>query len=79
MITLDLLMPNMDGKEVLKRLEADLELRRIPVVIVTALRDGDTEGIKKALPLVSKPLDRANLAYALKRGFGLGTCAHRRG
>jgi len=72
LITLDLLMPNMNGKEVLKRLEADLELRRIPVVIVTALRDGDTEGIKKALPLVSKPLDRANLAYALKRGFGLG-------
>ena len=72
LITLDLLMPDMDGKEVLRRLDADPELRRIPVVVVTALRDADTVGIKKALPLVSKPLDRADLADALKRGFGLG-------
>ena len=72
LITIDLLMPDMDGKEVLRRLEADPELCRIPVVVVTGIGDADLAGIKKALPLVSKPVDRADLADALKRGFGLG-------
>jgi len=35
-VLLDLMMPGMDGFEVLEALEADEELRRIPVVVVTA-------------------------------------------
>lgn len=35
-ILLDLMMPRMNGFEVLEALEADEELRRIPVVVVTA-------------------------------------------
>ncbi|MGD2166145.1 MAG: response regulator [Anaerolineae bacterium] len=35
-ILLDLMMPEMDGFEVLKALEADEGLRGIPVVVVTA-------------------------------------------
>jgi threonine synthase len=35
-VLLDLMMPKMDGFEVLEALEADEELRRIPVLVVTA-------------------------------------------
>ena len=35
-ILLDMMMPVMDGADVLKRLRADPELARIPVVVITA-------------------------------------------
>ena len=72
LITLDLVMPDVHGKEILDKLEADPELRRIPVVVVTALRPGEVTGLKQAAPLLFKPLDRSDLADALRRAFGLG-------
>ena len=36
MILLDLNMPRMDGREVLKEIKADPKLRRIPVVVLTS-------------------------------------------
>ncbi len=38
LIILDAMMPIMDGFEVLRRLQADAELRTIPVIMLTALR-----------------------------------------
>ena len=35
-ILLDLMMPDMDGREVYQQIKADTELRSIPVVVVTA-------------------------------------------
>ncbi len=40
-ILLDLLMPKKGGKEVLKELKADPELKRIPVVIISNLDSDD--------------------------------------
>lgn len=37
LIILDLMMPKMDGREVLKTLQADSNLKKIPVVILSAL------------------------------------------
>ena len=39
LILLDLLMPEMDGFEVLEVLKLDAELRRIPVIVISSLED----------------------------------------
>lgn len=49
LILLDLLMPKMDGMEMLQKLKADSEIRDIPVVILTNL--SDYEKISEALSL----------------------------
>jgi adenylate cyclase len=38
-ILLDILMPGIDGFQVLKEIKSDLKLRHIPVVVITALED----------------------------------------
>ncbi len=43
LILLDVMMPAMDGYEVLRRLQADEATRGIPVILVTALHDDDSE------------------------------------
>lgn len=38
-VLLDIKMPRMDGLEVLKRMRADVQLRRVPVVILSSSRE----------------------------------------
>lgn len=64
-ILLDLVMPVMDGFETCKRLKEDENLRRIPVIILTALKT-DAESRIKILKLgaeafLSKPIEEAEL------------------
>ncbi len=75
-ILLDLLMPEMDGFEVLSQLKADPQLRRIPVIIISALDDMDSviRCIEMgATDYLSKPFDpvllraRVNASLASKR------------
>lgn len=49
LVLLDLVMPKMDGMEMLQRLKADSQTRDIPVVILTNL--SDYERISEALSL----------------------------
>jgi len=61
-ILLDVLMPDMDGYEVLRELKAADETREIPVIFVTGLSGGESE--KKGLSLgaadyISKPFNPA--------------------
>lgn len=49
LILLDLLMPKMDGMEMLQKLKADSTMRDVPVVILTNL--SDYEKISEALSL----------------------------
>ncbi len=49
LILLDLLMPKMDGMEMLQKLKADSQIRDVPVVILTNL--SDYEKISEALSL----------------------------
>jgi signal transduction histidine kinase/DNA-binding response OmpR family regulator len=56
-ITLDIIMPDLDGWSVLKALKADPELCDIPVVLVTIMRDRDLGFALGAADYITKPLD----------------------
>jgi len=49
LILLDLILPGVDGFEVLKRIKVDEEIKEIPVIILTNLED--TVDINRALEL----------------------------
>ena len=49
LVLLDIMMPGMDGYEVLGRMKADVELRRIQVVVMSALHD--IESVVKCVKL----------------------------
>lgn len=66
-ITLDIMMPHMDGWAVLVALKADPELRDIPVVVVTILKDRGMALTLGAADFMTKPVDRAGLAAMLRR------------
>lgn len=66
-ITLDLLLPDIDGWEVLTELKAIPRTRHIPVVIVSVL-DRQTLGFRLgAADYLVKPVERAELLHALRR------------
>jgi CheY-like chemotaxis protein len=74
-ITLDILMPRMDGWAVLVALKSDPDLRDIPVVIVTILMDRGMAFTLGAADFMTKPVDRASLTAMLRRycsGAGAG-------
>ena len=64
LILLDVMMPDMDGFEVCRRLRADPLLATVPVIMVTALDDHNSRarGIEAgADDFISKPFNRAEL------------------
>jgi signal transduction histidine kinase/CheY-like chemotaxis protein len=65
-ITLDVLMPQMDGWETLKELKADAGLRDIPVIMVTVLNERGMAIPLGAADFVTKPVDRQRLAAILR-------------
>jgi phosphoserine phosphatase RsbU/P len=72
MVLLDIMMPVMDGFEVLRRLKTQPEWRDIPVVIVSALSDMDSvvRGIKLgADDYLPKPFDPVLLAARIQAGL----------
>ncbi len=69
-ILLDIVMPNMDGFEVCRRLKNDPRLQEIPIVMITALK-GDKESRIKALyygveAFLSKPIDEIELTAQIR-------------
>jgi CheY-like chemotaxis protein/anti-sigma regulatory factor (Ser/Thr protein kinase) len=66
-ITLDVVMPGMDGWDVLSRLKAEPELSSIPVIMVTIV-DHEALGVARgASNYLVKPIDRDRLAVALDK------------
>lgn len=66
-ITLDLLLPDIDGWQVLTELKAMPQTRNIPVVIVSVL-DRQALGFRLgAADYLVKPVERAELLHALRR------------
>ena len=70
-ITLDIIMPDLDGWSVLKALKDDPELREIPVVLATIMADRDMGFALGAADFVTKPFEREVLIQTVNR--------HRRG
>ncbi|HEX9044526.1 MAG TPA: response regulator, partial [Candidatus Limnocylindrales bacterium] len=66
-ILLDVLLPGIDGWEVLRRLKADRELRDIPVVIITVVDEKDVGLALGAVDYLVKPIDRDALLATLGR------------
>ncbi|MEN6452296.1 MAG: response regulator [Thermoguttaceae bacterium] len=69
LILLDLNLPRMDGREVLREIKADPSLRRIPVVILTTSRS--EEDVLRAYDLhancyITKPVDFTRFMEVVK-------------
>jgi PAS domain S-box-containing protein len=69
-ITLDVLMPQMDGWAVLTALKADNELAEIPVIMLTIVDEKNLGFALGASEYLTKPIDRERLAAILKRYAG---------
>ena len=65
-ITLDVMMPQMDGWGALKALKADAELRDIPVIMVSVLNERGLAIPLGAADFVTKPVDRQRLTAILR-------------
>ena len=65
LILLDILMPNVDGYEVCRRMKQDPDIRHIPVVFLTAQKDNQEVRVKAiesgAEGFLSKPFDEKEL------------------
>ena len=70
LITLDVLMPGLDGWSVLESLKADPELADIPVVMLTILDDKNKGFALGATEFLTKPVDRERLRTVLARYGG---------
>jgi signal transduction histidine kinase/ActR/RegA family two-component response regulator len=66
-ITLDVLMPGMDGWAVLRALKADQRTREIPVIMVSMSDDREIGGSLGASDFLPKPIDREQLANVIRK------------
>jgi len=66
-ITLDVLMPGMDGWAVLAALKADPDLAEIPVIMLTIVDDRNMGYALGASEYLTKPVDRERLVSVLHR------------
>jgi CheY-like chemotaxis protein len=66
-ITLDVIMPGMDGWAVLRELKNDRETRDIPVIMLTMTDDRDMGYALGATEFLTKPIERDQLVRLLER------------
>ncbi len=67
LITLDVLMPGMDGWAVLAALKADPEIAAIPVILQTIVEDRNMGFALGAAEYLTKPIERKRLASLVRR------------
>ena len=70
LLLLDIRMPKVDGIEVLRRIKADADLRKLPVIMLTTT--DDTREVKRCHELgcnvyIQKPVDYDKFAEAIRR------------
>ncbi len=67
LITLDVMMPGMDGWTVLRRLKADNKLKNIPVVMISMVGNKAMSYSLGAVESLQKPVDRGKLSGLVKK------------
>ncbi|MBI2760806.1 MAG: response regulator [Chloroflexi bacterium] len=75
-ITLDVLMPGMDGWQVLSALKADADLADTPVIMLTMLDDRDIGYALGASAFMTKPINRERLLELLRQYARTTTPGH---
>src|SRR5204862_1776056 len=75
-ITLDVLMPEMDGWVVLSLLKADPELAGIPVIMLSVRADESFAFEMGVADYLKKPIDRQRLIAVLQKYHPLRTTNH---
>ncbi len=76
LVLLDILMPEIDGFQVLREMKDDTDLRDIPVIVVSGLED--MESVNKCLEMgandfLNKPVEPAVLKDCVQKLFEKGT------
>lgn len=71
-VTLDILMPGMDGWKILTEMKADPELADIPVIVASILDEKDTGFSLGAADYLTKPIERERLLSLIRR-----YCSHK--
>jgi CheY-like chemotaxis protein len=66
-IMLDVMMPHMDGWEVLQVLKADPDTRRIPVIVCSVWEEPELASSLGATGFLAKPIKQADLLAALEQ------------
>ncbi|MCK5170750.1 MAG: response regulator, partial [Bacteroidales bacterium] len=66
-ITLDVIMPEMDGWEVLQKLKTNTKTQSIPVIVVTVSDDKDTGFVLGAVGYINKPVNKNLLLSEIKK------------
>jgi PAS domain S-box-containing protein len=66
-ITLDVLMPGMDGWAVLRELQADPELAQVPVIMLTIIEDRNLGFSLGATDFLTKPIERERLVATVRK------------
>ena len=72
-ITLDIMMPQIDGWTVLRQLKADAALRSIPVILVSMTGERGLGFALGAAAVLNKPVDRTELATTIAAQLQLDT------
>ncbi len=70
-ITLDIIMPEMDGWEVLQELKKHSETKGIPVIIISVSDDRETGVALGAVGFINKPVEREHLISEIHRIDGI--------
>jgi PAS domain S-box-containing protein len=70
LITLDLMMPGLNGWDTLNALKEDPALADIPVVIVSIVAQENRAALLGAIDILQKPVERSTLFSVLRRNLG---------
>ncbi len=68
LIILDVIMPGIDGPELLRQLKADDDLSSIPIIMLTSLLEGSEAGgvTREGILYLSKPIRIKKLVYCIE-------------